>query len=73
MMSLGDFSSRSYRIITAGTGALFAGIAVVIAVMSDHSIGPILAALVLGGLGLEAVYSAWRCRLSLLGRIGPLP
>jgi hypothetical protein len=63
------------RIAAALIGALFVGIAVSILVsfMRDLSVGPALAAVVTGGLGVEALYSAVRGRRCLLSRIGPLP
>lgn len=56
-------------------GALFVGIALAILVsfMQDLSAGPVLAALVIGSLGIEALLSAARNRRCLLSRIGPLP
>jgi len=41
--------------------------------MHDLSVGPVLAAVVIGGLGIEALLSAARNRRCLLSRIGPLP
>lgn len=63
------------RVAAVLIGALFVGIAVAILVafMQDLSIGPVLAALVIGGLGVEALLSAARNRRCLLSRIGPLP
>jgi hypothetical protein len=68
-------NSRSLRWIGAGLGAVFIAAAVVIIVqgMPGLSAGEIVAALGLGGLGLDAVISALRDRRSLLARIGPLP
>ena len=63
------------RVAAALIGALFVGIALAILASSLHdlSAGPVLAAVVIGGLGLEAVLSAARNRRCLLSRIGPLP
>jgi hypothetical protein len=63
------------RVAAAVIGALFVGIAISILVsfMHDLSVGPALAAVVTGGLGVEALYSAVRGRRCLLSRIGPLP
>ena len=63
------------RVVAALIGALFVGIAVAIVVstMHDWSPGSVLAAIVTGGLGVEALYSAVRSRRCLLSRIGPLP
>ena len=63
------------RCAAAVIGALFVGIALAILVSSAHgwSPGPVLAATVIGGLGIEALVSAARNRRCLLSRIGPLP
>lgn len=63
------------RVAAVLIGALFVSIAVVILVsfLHDLSIGPMLAAMVIGGLGIEALLSAARNRRCLLSRIGPLP
>lgn len=68
-----DKGSRGYRLITAVVGALFLAIAVAILLVSELTVGPILAAVVLGFLGVDAILGAWRNRPSLLSRIGPLP
>ena len=56
-------------------GVFFVGVAVAILVTSrnDLSVGAVLAAVVIGGLGIEALLSAVRNRRCLLSRIGPLP
>lgn len=56
-------------------GLLMTGVAIAITLVMDpgHSIGALLAALALGGLGIDALVSAARSRRSLLSRIGPLP
>lgn len=63
------------RVAAVLIGALFVGIALAILVsfMQDLSAGPVLAALVIGSLGIEALLSAARNRRCLLSRIGPLP
>jgi len=63
------------RVAAALIGALFVGIALAILVsfVHDLSAGPVLAAVVIGGLGIEALLSAARNRRCLLSRIGPLP
>lgn len=63
------------RVAAALIGALFVGVALAIlaSFMHDLSIGPVLAAVVIGGLGIEALLSAVRNRRCLLSRIGPLP
>lgn len=59
--------------MTAAFGLLFAAIAFAIVVLTDRSLGPMLAAACIGLLGVEAIISALRSRPSLLSRIGPLP
>lgn len=66
-------SSKTARIVTAAFGLLFAALAVAIIVISDRTIGPLLAAAVVGVLGVDAIASAYRNKPSLLSRIGPLP
>lgn len=63
------------RVVAALIGALFVGIAIAIVVSTRHdwSSGTALAAIVIGGLGVEALFSAARSRRCLLSRIGPLP
>ena len=63
------------RIAAVVIGALFVGIALAILVsfVHDLSVGPVLATIVIGGLGIEALLSAARNRRCLLSRIGPLP
>jgi hypothetical protein len=63
------------RVAAVLIGALFVGIslAILAAFMHDLSVGPVLAAVVIGGLGIEALLSAARNRRCLLSRIGPLP
>lgn len=65
--------SKPYRIVSAAFGLMFVGIAVAIIALTDRSAGPVVAAVVIGVLGLDAVTSALRNRPSLLSRIGPLP
>jgi hypothetical protein len=67
--------SRVQRWVTAAFGALFVGIAVAILYFSgsEHRFGAYAAALVVGGLGVDALLSATRNRRSMLSRIGPLP
>jgi len=56
-------------------GLLFVGVAVAIVRLADPAspVGSLLAALVIGGLGVDALFSAARGRRSLLSRLGPLP
>lgn len=63
------------RWVAAAIGTLFIAIALFILVSSADApgLGALLAAAVIGGLGLEAVISAVRNRRCVLSRIGPLP
>lgn len=74
-MNVQGGDGRPLRWIGACLGVVFVAAAVVIVVqgMPHPSAGEIVAALVLGGLGLDAVISAFRARRSWLERIGPLP
>jgi small basic protein len=69
-----DHETRE-RVAAALIGAFFVGIALAILASFVHelSVGPVLAAVVIGGLGIEALISAVRKRRCLLSRIGPLP
>lgn len=72
-MNNGTPPSRAHRWVTAAIGLLFAASAVAIVVVSDRSVGPLLAAGVVGALGVDAVVSALRNKRAMLSRIGPLP
>ena len=63
------------RIVTGCMGALFVALAIAIIAVVDRPMGPgaLVAALVIGLLGIDALISAVRARRSLLSRIGPLP
>jgi hypothetical protein len=63
------------RIAAAIIGTLFTGIAVAILVYSAHdlSVGAVVASVVIGALGIEALFSAARNRRCLISRIGPMP
>ena len=65
--------SRNYRVVTAVFGLFFVVLAVAIVVVSDRTVGPLLAAAVVSVLGIDAIVSALRNKPSLLSRIGPLP
>ncbi len=67
--------SSAHRWITGAFGALFVGLgaAIVVLAADGNRLGAYLAALVIGGLGVDAIISAVRRRRSLLSRIGPLP
>lgn len=64
----------SPRVETA-YGALLILVAIAIVVTADPAwnMGAIVAAVLVGGLGVEAVLAARQGRRSLLSRIGPLP
>jgi hypothetical protein len=61
------------RGITAGIGLLFAALGAWIAVEIADAWPAYLAAVIVGGLGIDAILAALRGRRSLLSRIGPLP
>jgi hypothetical protein len=61
------------RSITAGIGILFVALAVFIVLVAENGWMAYLAALVVGGLGLDAIVAALQGRRSLISRIGPLP
>jgi hypothetical protein len=65
----------SSRLVDLLFGIFLAVLAAVILVLSDQSsfAGSIVAAGVVGGLGIEAMFSAMRGKRSFLARIGPLP
>jgi hypothetical protein len=67
--------SRTYRWVTATVGLVFIALAVVIVFTADknHTLGAVVAAFIVGGLGVDATISAARNRPSILSRIGPLP
>lgn len=68
-------SSRAGRIVSTLFGVFFATLGVLIVTESPAPLtaGPLIAALVVGGLGVDLVVSAARGKSSLLSRIGPLP
>lgn len=65
--------STTYRMVTYAFGVLFVALGVAIFVVADLSMGTIVAGILLGGLGLDAVVSAILGKKSLLAWIGPLP
>jgi hypothetical protein len=65
--------SNVYRTITCAFGVLFLASAIAIFVVSEVSYGTVVAGVLVGGLGLDAIVSALRNKKSLLARIGPLP
>ena len=62
-----------YRTVTIGVGILFVILGILTAATAENGALSYLAALIIGGLGIEAIYSAVKNRQSLLSRIGPLP
>ncbi len=72
-MANGPSGSKTYRLVTAALGLLFVAAALAILVVSDRTAGPVLAAVIVGLLGVDAIASAIRKKRSLLSRIGPLP
>jgi hypothetical protein len=69
---LQEFAMESRR-ITAGMGLLFTALGAWIAFEIAADWPGYLAAGAVGGLGIDAIYSAVRGRRSLMSRIGPLP
>lgn len=65
--------SIPHRLITAAFGAFFTVCAIALFLLSDRTIFPLLAAAVIGLLGIDAIVNAFRARRSLLSRLGPLP
>jgi hypothetical protein len=67
--------SKQYRTVTFLFGLFFLILAIAILILSGPStrIGSIFVALILAGLGLDALISALRQKPSFLSRIGPLP
>lgn len=67
--------STASRIVDLLFGILFVVLAVAILVLSEQSTlaGSIVVALVVGGLGIDAIFCAARGKRSLLARIGVLP
>lgn len=61
------------RVVTALGGLFFLALGIAIACTAENGGASWLAAALVGGLGAEALYSAWRDRCALLARIGPLP
>ena len=65
--------SRSFRIVTAGIGLFFTVLAIGMVVVTGFSVGAMIAAVIVGTLGIDAIVSACRGTRPLLSRIGPLP
>ncbi|MEO7243071.1 MAG: hypothetical protein ABIW85_09185 [Variovorax sp.] len=66
-------SATVHRLVTMGFGILFVAIAVALLIITEPSWRTVLGAIVIGGLGADAVVSAARKKKALLARIGPLP
>jgi hypothetical protein len=74
MSCKGSNESKAERIGAAVVGILFIGVALLIlALMPADTTWHHVAALIVAGLGLDAIVSAIRGRRPLLSRIGPLP
>jgi hypothetical protein len=56
-----------------GAGFILVAIAIVVYADPGMGVGPWLAGMAVGGLGLDALIAGARGRRSLLSRIGPLP
>ncbi|MGG6239493.1 hypothetical protein ACQ4N7_12770 [Nodosilinea sp. AN01ver1] len=71
----GSMRSRSYRWITATFGLVFVLLAIAILATADSNrkLGSALVAIIVGGLGGDAMVSAARNGRSILSRLGPLP
>jgi hypothetical protein len=69
------YESQGSRIVTGCMGASFVALAIAIIAVVDRPIGlgALVAAIVIGLLGIDALISAVRAKRSLLSRIGPLP
>ena len=65
--------SKTQRIVTRAFGVLFACLALAILFVGDGTLGPMIAALVTGVLGVDALHSAYRNKSPRLFRMGPLP
>lgn len=65
--------SNTYRAVTFAFGVVFTVVAFIILVLSEVSLGSVTAAVLVGGLGVDAIVSALRNKQSLMARIGPLP
>lgn len=65
--------SKAYRTVTCAFGVLFVALALTILTIAEVSIGSLIAGVLIGGLGLDAIISALRNKKSWLARIGPLP
>lgn len=61
------------RSVTLAVGILFTALGLLIAWTAENGLLSCLAAICVGGMGIDAVDSAMRNRRSLLSRIGPLP
>lgn len=59
--------------MTGAFGVLFVALALAILAISELSLRSVIAGVLVGGLGVDAIVSALRNKKSLLARIGPLP
>ncbi len=65
--------SKIYRIVTCAFGVIFGALALAIVVFAEISLGSLIASVLVGGVGLDAIVCALRNKKSLLAKIGPLP
>lgn len=65
--------STPHRWVTGIFGAFFTCIAVLIPVASDLSAWSVLATLVVGILGVQAMLAGWKNKEAWVMKIGPMP
>lgn len=65
--------STIYRLVTVGFGIFFIAISIAIVLVTERTLGSIVAAAIIGMLGIDAIIAAYRNKQFLLSRIGPLP
>ena len=65
--------SKTYRAVTYAFGILFVLLGITIFVVTEFTLSSLIAGVAVGGLGMDAIVSAFRHKMSLLARIGPLP
>lgn len=65
--------AKALRTVTYAFGILFVMLGFAIFVVAEFSLGTLIAGILVGGLGLDAIVSAFRNKKSVLASIGPLP
>jgi hypothetical protein len=65
--------SKVYRAVTYAFGILFVMLGLAIFVVAEFSLGSLIAGVLVGAFGLDAIVNTFRNKMSLLARIGPLP